>query len=54
MATPTTRPKVIDDVAHDHATKGRNEMTKLNSDTAPESGKGTDADRLSLAGGRVS
>jgi hypothetical protein len=24
-------------------------MTKLNSDTAPESGKGTDADRLSMS-----
>jgi len=31
----------------DHPTKGESVMTKLNSDTAPESGEGTDADRLS-------
>jgi hypothetical protein len=32
-----------------NATKGENGMTKLNSDTAPESGKGSDADRLSMS-----
>jgi hypothetical protein len=31
----------------DHTRKERNRMTKLNSDTAPKSGKGSDSDRLS-------
>jgi hypothetical protein len=31
----------------DNATKGEIVMTELNSDTAPESGKGSDSDRLS-------